>query len=130
MWCVFSKVKINDWSDLKYLIYDKGCACCFFLFQQQKVLKKLWQKLFISSKTLFWFLRYSNFCNFLPSNILTFGEEVNNGIITMSWNLHKLSIVTFGITQKPIWIKALEMARWITKERKFLSIFGNLKRDW
>ena len=40
----------------------------FFLFFHQMIaLQKLWKMFFISSKKLFFFSRYSNFCNFSPS---------------------------------------------------------------
>lgn len=51
-------------------------------------------------------------------------------LIMMSWNLHKLPIVIFGITQYPLWIKASKINWRNTKERTFLNIYGNLKRDW
>ena len=40
----------------------------FFIFHQMIALQKLWKMLFISSKKLFSFLKYSNFCiSILPS---------------------------------------------------------------
>ena len=40
------------------------------------------------------------------------------------------SIVIFWMSQKHLWIKASELAMWLTiKERKLLDIFGNLKTD-
>ena len=46
----------------------KACVRYFLFFQQMAVLQKLRKMLFISSKKLFSFLRYSNFCIFiLPS---------------------------------------------------------------
>ena len=39
----------------------------FYFFYQMIALQKLWKMFFISSKKLFSFSRYSNFCNFLPS---------------------------------------------------------------
>ena len=35
----------------------------FFIFQEKRF-KKLWKIYFISPKTLFWFLRYLDFCKF------------------------------------------------------------------
>ena len=46
--------------------------------------RKLWQMLFVSSKTLFWFLRFSIFCNFRPSNILKFEEEVDYDVMKLA----------------------------------------------
>ena len=37
----------------------------FYIFHQMIALQKLWKKIFISSKKLFSFLRYSNFCIFI-----------------------------------------------------------------
>ena len=37
----------------------------FFIFNEKKALKELWKILFISSKKLFSFSRYSNFCIFV-----------------------------------------------------------------
>ena len=42
----------------------KLVTAIFVIFQPKKGHLKL--KLFISRETLFWFLRYSNFCNFRP----------------------------------------------------------------
>ena len=39
----------------------------FLIFNQTISLQKLWKMFFISSKKLFLFLRYSNFCSFFPS---------------------------------------------------------------
>ena len=39
----------------------------FLFFHQMIGLQKLWKMFFISSKKLFLFLRYSNFCNFFSS---------------------------------------------------------------
>ena len=56
--------------------------------------------LFNSHKALFWFLRYSNFCDFLLSwNLLRFKKEVENEIIMAPGNaLQKLLVVIFGLT--------------------------------
>ena len=46
----------------------KVVSVVFFLFHQKEATKILWEILFISLKTLFRFLIYSNFCNyFLPA---------------------------------------------------------------
>ena len=39
----------------------------FLFFHQMIALQKLWKIFFLSSKKLFLFSRYSNFCNFPPS---------------------------------------------------------------
>ena len=46
----------------------------FFIFNQKRF--KIWEIYFISPKTLFWFLRYLNFCKFQ--------REVANGIVMPS----------------------------------------------
>ena len=57
-------IKICAYSHITII---KGCVCYFikFLFFHQMIgLQKLWKMFFISSKKLFSFSRYSNFCNF------------------------------------------------------------------
>ena len=53
-------------------IFIKACIpYCFIkilFFQQMTALQNLRKMFFISSKKLFWFSRYSNFCNFFPSS--------------------------------------------------------------
>ena len=50
------------WSDyFPSLFIFKAYDSYYFAFHQNKVLKKLWKLLFVSSKLLFWFLQYSNF---------------------------------------------------------------------
>ena len=50
---------------LKLLVSDVVCLYQIFLFHQTIALQKLWKMFFISSKKLFLFLRYSNFCIFV-----------------------------------------------------------------
>ena len=59
------------------MVYDYRNTWCFslklvsaifyqiFIVHQMIALQKLWKKIFISSKKLFSFLRYSNFCIFI-----------------------------------------------------------------
>ena len=63
-------LKVDNKDTGKCVILSKLCPLFFikFLFFHQMVgLQKLWKMCFISSKKLFSFLRYSNFCIFLPS---------------------------------------------------------------
>ena len=41
----------------------KSCVCQIFIFHHMIALQKVWKMFFISSKELFSFSRYSNFCN-------------------------------------------------------------------
>ena len=86
------------------------------------MIERLWKMLFISSKTSFGPLNFEFFVipSFLPK-FLRFNKEVETRIIMISWNdLHQLLIIIFGITLKPLWIKASKIAiLWITKERNF-----------
>ena len=45
----------------------KACVCYFLFFHQMITFEKLWKMLFILSKKLFSFLRYSDFCEFFLS---------------------------------------------------------------
>ena len=89
-----------------------------FYISPNNLLISLLKTLFISPKMLIWLLRHSNRSNFTPFwfllffNVLRFTDEVENGIIMLLWNgLHKLSMLIFGIIQKPLWIKALKKTR-------------------
>ena len=52
-------------------LYLEACVCKFLFLNQVIALQKLRKMLFILSKKLVLFLRYSNFCNFF-SSFLTF----------------------------------------------------------
>ena len=61
---------IDSVSVMLYFSYClfKACVryfCQIFIFHQTLALHKLWKMFFISSKKLFSFLRYSNFCIFV-----------------------------------------------------------------
>ena len=65
---------IISWNNYKLkLIHVALSSLCplffikFLFFHQMIGLQKLWKMFFISSKKLFPFSRYSNFCNFFPS---------------------------------------------------------------
>ena len=46
-------------------------------------------------------------------------------------DLHKFADVTFGITQKLLYITSSNLARqYITNKGIFLNLFHNLKSDW
>ena len=59
---------------VKYMFLKLLSAICcqIFIFHQMVVLQKLWKMFFISSKKLFSFSRYSNFCDFSFSRYLNF----------------------------------------------------------
>ena len=61
---------------------------------------------FISSKKLFSFLRYSNFCNFFPSfpQFPDSKGQMEVKLFMSRIDLHKLADVIFGITRKPLYI--------------------------
>ena len=92
-------------------LYNPFKACVHYFLSiishQVIVLQKLWTMFFISSKKLFSFLGYSNFCNFshsFPYFPDSKGQmEVEQ--FMMSWaGLHKFAIVIFGITRKLLYI--------------------------
>ena len=64
---------------------------------------------YISPKLLFPIFKVLLISSFLP-NVLKF-QKVENVIVTSWIGLHKISIVIFGITQKPLLIKASKLAR-------------------
>ena len=74
--CAKSKANFIPCHILKDFIYflekdSKACVCFFyqiFIFHQMIALQKLWKMFFISSKNLFSFLQYSNFCIFVLSS--------------------------------------------------------------
>ena len=96
------------WPNLEGFV--KGCVSYFhqiLFFHQMIALYKLWKMLFISSKKLFSFTRYLNFCNFSPSfpRFSDLKGKMKVSQFMTSWtDLHKLSDVIFGITQKPLYI--------------------------
>ena len=58
-----SRLLLKDyWTNLQVF---KTCAHYFLFFQQMIAFQKLWTMVLISSKKLFSFSRYSNFCIFL-----------------------------------------------------------------
>ena len=61
---------------------------------------------FISSKKLFSFLRYSDFCNFFPSfpQFPDSKGQMEVKLFMSRIDLHKLADVIFGITRKPLYI--------------------------
>ena len=64
---LLSKLQLSE--KKKYLIF-KACVLFFIkilFFHQMIGLQKLWKMFFFSSKKLYLFSRYSNFCNFFPS---------------------------------------------------------------
>lgn len=93
----------------KFLAIFKDCVC----LKKRKALKKLWNVHFISPKMLFSLWRYSNFCNFLSfvHRFKVLRGSWIRGIYDVIKYLHKLSVVTFWITQKQFWIKASKWVR-------------------
>ena len=74
------------------------------MFHQSKSFQKFRKMLLISTETLFWLLKYSNFCNFSHSCPTKFQEGIKNEIIITSWNcLHKLPTVIFEIISTMLW---------------------------
>ena len=70
------------------------------------------ENVFISSKKLFSFSRYSNFCNFFPSFPQfpdSKGQMETQYIMMSSIDLHKFTDVIFGITQKLFYINFLKV---------------------
>ena len=74
----------------------------FFIFHQMIALQKLWKMLFTSSKKLFSFSRYSNFCNSgLPSfsvcrPLLRGWSKINLKVYDVFNCLNKISITHFA----------------------------------
>ena len=86
----------------------------------------------ISTETLFWFLKYSNLCDFFffLSRVSTFQNKVKNGkIVTLSC-LHKLSILFFGTTLLTFFeLNHQKSSSDGSLKKKLLNIFGNLQKD-
>ena len=61
----------------------KACVRYFLFFHQMMTLGKFRKMRFISSKKLFLFPKYSNFCNFFPSfpSLSRFKRKNESGII-------------------------------------------------
>ena len=81
---------------------------------------------FTSSKKLFSFLRYSNFCNFFPSfPHFPDSNGSESGIIYDVWtDLHKFADIIFGITQKLLYITSSSLVRqYVTNKGMFLTCF-------
>ena len=71
----------------------------FFIFSPNDNLSKTMRNVFISSKKLSSFLRYSYFCNVFPS----FSHSPDSKQqMEVEIGLHKFTDVFFGITQKPL----------------------------
>ena len=95
----------------------KACVRYFFIkflfFHQIIALQKLW-KMFISSKKVFLFSRYSIFCYFFPF-LPEFPDskgQMEVGQFLMSWiGLHKFVDVIFGVTQNPLYITSSNLVR-------------------
>ena len=84
---------------------------------------------FISSKKLFSFSIYSNFCIFSSSFPLF--PESKGQMEVQDIGLHKFAGVIFGITQKMPYTTPSNLVRqYITNKEIFLNLFYNLKRDW
>ena len=119
---------MDEFPSLSFWLFIKLVSPSFHISLKESHLKVI-KNDFNLPKMFFWFLRYSNFYNFPPPCPMFQDLKcvVENIIIMTSWNgLHKLEIMIFGITRKPLWIKASKMNSWgITKERKLLNIFGN-----
>ena len=92
----FSPPRIKSFCPLFFII--------FLFFHQMIALQKLWKMFSISSKNLFSFSRYSNFCIFFST--LSRFERTNESeiIYDVTKGLHKFADVIFGITQKPLCI--------------------------
>ena len=86
----------------------KACFRYFLYFTKRKSLK-IMENAYISPKLLFPIFKVLLISSFLP-NVLKF-QKVENVIVTSWIGLHKISIVIFGITQKPLLIKASKLAR-------------------
>ena len=86
----------------------KACFRYFLYFTKRKSLK-IMENAYISPKLLFPIFKVLLISSFLP-NVLKF-QKVENVIVTSWIGLHKISIVIFGITQKPLLIKASQLAR-------------------
>ena len=105
----------------------------FLCFHQMIALQKLWNMLFISSKKLFLFPRYSRFCSFIPSfpHFPDWKGQIEVELFMMSWiGLHEFADVIFGLTQKSLYIISSNLVRYITNKRIFLNLFCNLKSNW
>ena len=82
-----------------------------FIFSPNDSPSKLWKMFFASSKKLFSFSRYSNFCILFPSFPHFPGSKSTNGSM-MSWIvLHKFEDLIFGITQTPFYITPSNLVR-------------------
>ena len=87
-----------------------------FVFHQMIAHQKLWKVFFISSKKLFSFSRYSNFCNFsLPFHTFQIQKDKwkwNNFTNFMSWiGLHKFADAISEITQQLCHITSSNLVR-------------------
>ena len=104
----------------------------FLFFHQKIAFQKLWELFFISSKNLFLFSRYSNFCDFFPPfpDFPDTKGQMEVESFVMSWiGLHKFAAVIFKITQL-LYIISSNLVRYcITKKRIFLNLFRNLKNN-
>ena len=88
---------------------------------------------FISSKKLFSYSRYSNFCDFFPSfsHVLdSKGQMEVESFMMSSIKLHKFADVIFAITQKLLYNTSSNLVRDLKNKGIFLNLFHGLKRDW
>ena len=75
------KIKVENLDNENYKIYTAESdfnfwSSCLLFFYQMIGLQKLWKMCFISSKKLFSFSRYSDFCNFFPFHTFQIQMEV------------------------------------------------------
>ena len=85
-----------------------------FIFYWKKAFQKLWKMVFVSSKKLCSFSRYTIFFIFSPFlfTVSWFSGSDETGIIMTSWiGLHKLANVIFAISQTPLFIKSSKFPR-------------------
>ena len=107
--CIFAWLSI-----MRTFFPFKTCVHSFLLFHQMIhlfffyfFLFSNYEKWFFSSKKLFWFLKYSNFCNFFSSfpHFPNSKGQMKVEWFLMSWiGLHKLADVIFRIIQKLLYI--------------------------
>ena len=85
--CRFNPIKKRGWCFWWGVLILKSTIWAFSC--QMVALQNLWKTFFISSKKLFSFLRYSNFCNIFPS-VLHFPDskgQVGVDLFTMAWHV-------------------------------------------
>ena len=104
------------------IVKFKACVLYLFIFCQKIFM------IFISSKKLFSFSRYSTFCNFyLPFH------NFHNQRIRWNWNNYEaVNWLDCELwIQKPFCTKSSKLPTcYTTKTETFLNMFGKPKRDW